>query len=71
MNCPIMIILDEFFPYSRSLTDREGWRMAKAFGLLLLLLMLIALAMMNFSLAVLLTVALVAPAVIAQPYGVG
>ena len=54
----------------RPLVDQEGWRMAKAFGLILLLLVLIAVALMNFSLAIFLSLVLPVPAVMAQPCGI-
>ena len=54
----------------RPLVDQEGWRMAKAFGLILLLLVLIAVALMNFSLGVFLSLVLPLPAVMAQPCGI-
>ena len=57
-------------PSPRPLVDQEGWRMAKAFGLILLLLVLIAVALMNFSLAVFLSLVLPVPAVMAQPCGI-
>ena len=47
--------------------DAAGWRMAKSFGLILLLLTLFAVALTNFSLGVCVALSLPLPSVLAQP----
>ncbi len=47
----------------------DGWRMAKVFALIFLILSLVATAMMNFSLAVVMVMILIPPSLWVEPLG--
>ena len=65
--CCLFVFVYCCFLLCRPGVDAAGWRMAKSFSLILLLLTLFAVALTNFSLGVCVALSLPLPSVLAKP----